>query len=303
MARLILVRVFHAVLSMALLTLFVFFLVRLTGDPAKLLLPDLTPPAVLEAFRQRLGLNEPLIVQYAIFLKSILHGDLGRSFVYNVPVTDLIAQRLPNTLILAVAGLVTTLVIGLPLGVLAAYKRGGKLDILSRWLAVVGQSAPAFWIGLLMILLFSIRLHWLPSGGTGGLLNLIMPTLTIAVKPLAGLVRLVRSSMIEVLETDYVKFLRLKGLPEREILWKHGLRNAGLTALTFVGVLTADLMTGSVVSETVFAWPGLGWLMVTSIGSGDFAVVQAVVLMFSMIYIVINLIVDLLYGVLNPRLR
>jgi peptide/nickel transport system permease protein len=303
MARLILVRVFHAVLSMALLTLFVFFLVRLTGDPAALLLPDLTPPAVMEAFREKLGLNQPLYAQYGIFLSNLLHGDLGRSFVYNVPVTDLIAQRLPNTLILAVAGLVTTLVVGLPLGVLAAYKRGGWLDVVSRWLAVVGQSAPAFWIGLLMILVFSIRLHLLPSGGTGGLPNLIMPTLTIAVKPLAGLVRLVRSSMIEVLETDYVKFLRLKGLPERQILWKHALRNGGLTALTFVGVLTADLMTGSVVSETVFAWPGLGWLMVTSIGSGDFAVVQAVVLMFSMIYIVINLLVDLLYGVLNPRLR
>lgn len=303
MARLILVRVFHAVLSMALLTLFVFFLVRLTGDPAALLLPDLTPPAVMEAFREKLGLNQPLYAQYGIFLSNLLHGDLGRSFVYNVPVTDLIAQRLPNTLILAVAGLVTTLVVGLPLGVLAAYKRGGWLDVVSRWLAVVGQSAPAFWIGLLMILVFSIRLHLLPSGGTGGLPNLIMPTLTIAVKPLAGLVRLVRSSMIEVLETDYVKFLRLKGLPEWQILWKHALRNGGLTALTFVGVLTADLMTGSVVSETVFAWPGLGWLMVTSIGSGDFAVVQAVVLMFSMIYIVINLLVDLLYGVLNPRLR
>jgi ABC-type dipeptide/oligopeptide/nickel transport system permease component len=303
MARLILVRVFHAVLSMALLTLFVFFLVRLTGDPAALLLPDLTPPAVMEAFREKLGLNQPLYAQYGIFLSNLLHGDLGRSFVYNVPVSDLIAQRLPNTLILAVAGLVTTLVVGLPLGVLAAYKRGGWLDVLSRWLAVVGQSAPAFWIGLLMILVFSIRLHLLPSGGTGGLPNLIMPTLTIAVKPLAGLVRLVRSSMIEVLETDYVKFLRLKGLPEGQILWKHALRNGGLTALTFVGVLTADLMTGSVVSETVFAWPGLGWLMVTSIGSGDFAVVQAVVLMFSMIYIVINLLVDLLYGVLNPRLR
>jgi peptide/nickel transport system permease protein len=303
MARLILVRVFHAALSMALLTLFVFFLVRLTGDPAALLLPDLTPPAVMEAFREKLGLNQPLYVQYGIFMSNLLHGDLGRSFVYNVPVTDLIAQRLPNTLILAVSGLATTLVIGLPLGVLAAYKRGGRLDVVSRWLAVVGQSAPAFWIGLLMILVFSIRLHLLPSGGTGGLPNLIMPTLTIAVKPLAGLVRLVRSSMIEVLETDYVKFLRLKGLPERQILWKHGLRNGGLTALTFVGVLTADLMTGSVVSETVFAWPGLGWLMVTSIGSGDFAVVQAVVLMFSMIYIVINLLVDLLYGVLNPRLR
>ncbi|MDX6215794.1 MAG: peptide/nickel transport system permease protein [Frankiales bacterium] len=303
MARLILVRVFHAVLSMALLTLFVFFLVRLTGDPAALLLPDLTPPDVMEAFRVKLGLNEPLYIQYGIFMSNLLHGDLGRSFVYAVPVSDLIAQRLPNTLILAVSGLVTTLVVGLPLGVLAAYKRGGRLDVASRWLAVVGQSAPSFWIGLLLILLFSVRLHILPSGGIGGLPNLILPTLTIAVKPLAGLVRLTRSSMIEVLETDYVKFLRLKGLPERQILWKHALRNGGLTALTFVGVLTADLMTGSVVSETVFAWPGLGWLMVTSITSGDFAVVQAVVLMFSLIYIVINLLVDLLYGVLNPRLR
>jgi ABC-type dipeptide/oligopeptide/nickel transport system permease component len=303
MARLVTVRLSHAILSMALLTLFVFFLVRLTGDPAALLLPDLTPPEVMEAFRVKLGLNQPLYAQYGIFLGGILRGELGTSFVFNVPVADLIAQRLPNTLILAVSALVTTLVIGLPLGVLAAYNRGGWLDVLARWLAVIGQSAPAFWIGLLLILAFSIRLHWLPSGGTGGLTNLILPTITMAVKPLAGLVRLVRSSMIEVLETDYVKFLRLKGLPERDIIWKHGLRNAGLTALTFVGVLTADLMTGSVVSETVFAWPGLGWLMVTSIGSGDFAVVQAVVLMFSMIYIVINLFVDLLYGVLNPRLR
>jgi ABC-type dipeptide/oligopeptide/nickel transport system permease component len=303
MARLVSIRVSHAVLSMALLTLFVFFLVRLTGDPASLLLPDLTPEPVKEAFRIKLGLDQPLYAQYGIFISNLFHGDLGRSFVYNVPVTDLIIQRLPNTLILAVSALITTLAIGLPLGVLAAYKRGGRVDVVSRWLAVVGQSAPAFWIGLLMILVFSIRLHWLPSGGTAGFLALIMPTATMAVKPLAGLVRLVRSSMIEVLETDYVKFLRLKGLPEREILWKHGLRNAGLTALTFVGVLTADLMTGSVVAETVFAWPGLGWLMVTSIGSGDFAVVEAVVLIFSMIYIVINLAVDLLYGVLNPRLR
>jgi len=303
MTRLISVRLSHAVLSVALLTLFVFFLVRLTGDPAALLLPDLTPPAVMEAFREKLGLNQPLYVQYGIFMGNMLHGDLGQSFVYDVPVSDLIVQRLPNTLILAISALIVTLVVGLPLGVLAAYKRGSWIDKLASGLAVVGQSAPAFWIGLLMIYTLSIRAHLLPAGGTGGILYLIMPTLTVAVKPLAGLVRLVRSSMIEVLDTDWVKFLRLKGLPENDILWKHGLRNAGLTALTFVGVLVADLITGSVVAETVFAWPGLGWLMVTSIGSGDFAVVEAVVLLFSVIYIITNLIVDLLYGVLNPRLR
>jgi peptide/nickel transport system permease protein len=303
MRRLVLVRVSHALLSMALLTLFIFFLVRLTGDPAKLLLPDLTPQDVLDRFDASLGLNKPLYEQFGMFLGNFLHGELGTSFVYNVPVSTLIVQRFPATLMLAVAALITTLVIGLPLGVLAAYKRGSWLDVVARSLAVVGQSAPSFWIGLILILLFSVRLHWLPAGGIGGPENLVMPVVVLAIKPLAGLVRLVRSSMIEVLDTDYVKFLRLKGLPERDILWKHALRNAGLVVLTFVGVLAADLLTGSVVTETVFAWPGMGWLMVESITSGDFAVVQAVVLLFSLIYIVLNLLTDLLYGWLNPKLR
>jgi len=302
-ARVVLVRIGHALLSMGLLTFIIFGLVRLTGDPTDLLLPDLSPESVREALRIKLGLHEPLIVQYGIFLSNLARGDLGTSFVFRVPVGELIAQRFPATLQLAAAALATTLVIGIPLGVMAGYRRGGWVDRAASWLAVVGQSAPAFWVGLLLVLLFAIRLKVLPPGGIGGIETFIMPAFVMALGPLAGLVRLLRSSMIEVLETDYVKFLRLKGLPERSILWKHGLRNAGLSALTFVGILSATLLTGSVVAETVFAWPGMGWLISESIISKDFAVVQGVVLVFSMVYIVVNLLTDLLYGFLNPRLR
>jgi ABC-type dipeptide/oligopeptide/nickel transport system permease component len=301
--RFVLIRVGHALLSIAMLSLFLFFILRLSGDPTNLLLPDLTPEAVRVALRAKLGLDQPLIIQYGIFLGNILRGDLGTSFVFSIPVTSLIAQRFPATLLLAASALVVTLVVGIPLGVVAAYQRGGWVDRVARWLAAFGQAAPAFWIGLLMIILFSVRLHWLPSSGIGGVPNLIMPVFVIALGPIAGLVRLLRSSMIETLDTDYVKFLRLKGLPEGRIVWKHALRNAGLTTLTFVGVLTATLLTGSVVAETVFAWPGIGWLTAQSITAGDFAVIQGVVLVFSIIYIVTNLVVDLLYGLLDPRLR
>jgi peptide/nickel transport system permease protein len=287
------VRIGHALLSMALLTLVIFGLVRLTGDPTNLLLPDLAPEEVREALREKLGLNEPLIVQYGIFLTDLTQGDLGTSFVFKVPVTHLIAQRLPATVQLAFVALIATLVVGIPLGVIAAYRRNGIIDKVASFLAILGQSAPGFWVALLLVLAFSIKLKWLPPSGRGdGIEYLVLPVIVISLGPLAGLVRLLRSSMIEVLETDYVKFLR-----------QHALRNAGLTTLTFVGILTATLLTGSVVAETVFAWPGMGWLISESIVSHDFAVVQGVVLVFSSIYILTNLIVDLLYGVLNPRLR
>lgn len=301
--RYVLVRIGHAIVSILVLTFVVFFLVRLTGDPAKALLPDLTPPEVVEAMRVKLGLDKPLYEQYLIFITGILRGDLGTSFVFRLPVSDLIAQRFPNTLMLAIAALFTVVVIGVPLGIFAAYHRGRWPDRVASWTAVIGQSVPAFWVGLILIFIFAIVLKWLPAGGTGGPANFIMPALVMAVFPLAGLVRLLRSSMIETLETDYVKFLRLKGVPERTILWKHGLRNAGLTTLTFVGLLSASLLAGSVIAETVFSWPGMGWLISESIVSKDFAVVQGVVLVFSVIYIVMNLLTDLAYGYLNPRLR
>jgi peptide/nickel transport system permease protein len=301
--RFVFARVGHALLSMLFLSVFIFGVVRITGDPTYLLLPETASEEQFERLRSQLGLDRPLIEQYAIFLGNIARGDLGHSYRHNVPVAELIRLRFPATLQLGLSALLIALVVGVPLGVYAAYWRGGWLDLGARFLAVLGQSAPAFWVGLILILIVAVRLRWLPSGGYGGFDHLLMPAFTIGFGAIAGLTRLLRSSMIDVLESDYVKFLRLKGLPEREILWKHALRNAGLTSLTFIGVLTAGVLTGSVVTETVFIWPGMGQLMSQAITSRDFAVVQGVVLMFSAVYIVINLMVDLLYAVLNPRLR
>ncbi len=301
--RVVLARVGHALLSMLLLSLFIFSVVRVTGDPTYLLLPETATQEQFDRLRTDLGLDKPLIVQYGIFLGHTLQGDLGMSYRLGVPVAELIKQRFPATLQLGLSAIALALLLGVPLGVYSAYRRGGWLDGIARVFAVLGQSAPAFWTGLILILIVAVHFHWLPSGGYGGIDHLLLPAFTIGFAAIAGLTRLVRSSMIEVLETDYVKFLRLKGVPERSILWKHGLRNAGLSAITYIGVLTAGVLTGSVVVETVFVWPGMGQLISQAITARDFAVVQGVVLMFSIVYIVANLIVDLAYAVLNPRLR
>ena len=301
--RFVLSRVGHALLSMLLLSLFIFSVVRVTGDPTYLLLPETATEEQFTRLRNELGLDRPLLEQYGIFMAKLARGDLGNSYRLNVPVMDLVRQRFPATLQLGLSALTIALIVGIPLGVYSAYKRNTWIDAFARLLAVIGQSAPSFWVGLILILVIAVRLRWLPSGGYGGIDHLILPAFTVGFHAIAGLTRLVRSSMIEVLETDYVKFLRLKGVSERSILWKHGLRNAGLSAITFIGVLTAGLLTGSVVAETVFVWPGMGQLMSQAITARDFAIVQGVVLIFSMVYIGINLVVDLLYAVLNPRLR
>ena len=296
-------RVTHALLSMALLTFVIFGVTRITGDPVDLLLPENATKAQFAALHQQLGLNKPLIDQYGIFVGNLIHGNLGQSYSFGIPVTELIRQRFPATLQLALTAIVIVLLVGVPLGIYSAYWRGGWLDRFARVIAVIGQSSPAFWVGLLLIYLFAVRLHWVPSGGYGGFTNTVLPAVTLSLVPIAGLTRLIRSNMIEVLETDYVRFLRLTGVRERSILWKHGLRNAGLSTLSYTGLLFASLITSSTVVETVFNWPGLGQLISQGILGEDFAIVQGVVLLYSALYIVVNLIVDLLIGVLNPRLR
>jgi peptide/nickel transport system permease protein len=301
--RLVLVRVSHAVSSLLLLTVLIFVATRLTGDPTNVLLPDTATPEDFARVRAQLGLDQPLVVQYFTFLGDLAHGDLGDSFTFRTPVVKLIAARAPYTVALGLSALALVLLIGIPLGIYAAYWRGGAVDGLARGVAIVGQAAPPFWVGLILIWIVAVQLRWLPAGGYAGPANLIMPAITVAAGAMAGLTRLLRSSTIEVLDTDYVKFLRLQGESERSILWKHGLRNAGLTALTFTGILMASLLTGSVVVEAVFGWPGLGQLMAQSIESRDFPVIQAVVIVFALIYIIVNLLVDLLAAVVNPRLR
>ena len=303
MVRLVLVRLSHVVLSLFFLLLMVFALVRLTGDPINFLLPPQATPETEARLRAELGLDEPLPVQFVAYLGQLSRGDLGISFRTKRPVAESVAARIPATLAMGAGAVALTVIVGLPLGIYAAYWRGSPVDAAARLVAAVGQAVPDFWVGLMLILVFAVFLRWLPSGGYGGIENLILPSITLAITSIAGLIRLLRSSMIEVLESDYVLFHRVKGLPESVILWKHALRNAGLTTLSFVGLLSAGLFTGSVLVETIFNWPGIGLLLVDGIRNRDFGIVQGVLLAYASAFIAINLVVDLLYTVLNPRLR
>ena len=253
--------------------------------------------------RTELGLDRPLIVQYFSYLGDLLHGDLGVSFQSQLSVSEMIANRLPATLELGGAALLVTFVVGIPLGLYAGYRRGSVVDRIASLLAVLGQAAPTFWIGILAVLVLAVHLGVLPAGGRGGISHLILPAVTMAWASIAGVTRLMRSSVLETLESDYIRLCRVKGMSESRVLWKHALRNAALPVLTFGGVVTAGMMTGSVVTEAVFVWPGIGRLLLDAIGSRDFPVVQGVVLVLAGVYIVVNVVVDIFYAYLNPRLR
>jgi peptide/nickel transport system permease protein len=296
-------RIAQALFALFFLVALLFVMVRATGDPAFFLTGPTASAEDRERVRRELGLDQPLHIQFGTYIGNIAQGDLGDSFRFNIPVSQLVAARLPATLKMAGAAFVLTLAVAVPLGMYAAYGRGGPIDVLARSVAGLGQAVPSFWLGLLLILLFAVRLGWLPSGGEGGLAFLVLPTITLAFEPIARLTRLLRSSVIQELGTDYVTFHRIKGVPEREIIWKHVLRNAGLTSLTFVGIMTVGFLTGSVLVETVFVWPGIGRLLVEAIESRDFNVVQGVTLLVGAAFIIGNLLVDLLYLLLNPRLR
>lgn len=296
-------RLVQAAVSLLVVLVLVFMLVRLTGDPARYLLGPNHPPEDLVRLREEMGLNDPFLDQLIAYIGDVLSGDLGYSFRLGLEVNELLLDRIGATLQMGLAALLITLLVAVPLGISAAYHRAGIVDRIARFFAALGQSVPQFWFGILLILVVSVRFDWLPSGGYGSWAHLILPALTLALEPMARVTRLLRSSMIEQLNSDYIKFHRIKGLPEHLVLWKHGLRNAGLTTLTFIGVMTASLFTGSVLVETVFVWPGIGRLLVEAISNRDFPLIQGVMLVIALGFIVINLLVDLMYMVLNPRLR
>ena len=252
---------------------------------------------------RHLGLDRPMPVQYALYVKNIFLGDFGNSVLTRRPVVEHIWERLPATLELGVMGMVLSVLIGVPLGMYSAVRRGGVVDSGARVFAVLGQSLPTFWLGLMLILFFAVVLGVLPAGGRGGLLHLILPAFTLGYFTSAAIMRLTRSSMLEVLGSDYIKFARLKGLHEQVVLWKHGLKNALLPVVTFAVMLFVQFLGGAVVTETVFAWPGLGRLILESITTRDYPIVQAGVLVLSALYLTANLMVDLLYSYLNPRIR
>ena len=303
MYRYITVRLVQAIITLVVLSLAVFLSVHATGDPALYLLGPDDGVKEYEQLKENLGLNKPLIVQYGLFLSDVVRGEFGYSHIMGRSARDLLLERAPATLQLAGVAFVLTVIVGVPLGIVSAVKRDTFLDSAGKFFAVAGIAAPSFWIAIMLILLFGAILGWLPTFGKGGIDHFILPAFVLSWHSMAGVLRLSRSSMLEVLDSEYVKFARIKGLSERLVVYKHALKNAIIPVLTFAGLTLAGLLNGSVVVEVVFAWPGIGRLMLTGIQSRDFPVVQATVLAAGLFYIVTALMVDILYAYVNPRIR
>jgi ABC-type dipeptide/oligopeptide/nickel transport system permease component len=281
----------------------VFALVHLSGDPVLLMVSPDAPPDVVATTRQALGFDRPLHEQFARYLGNAAHGDLGVSLRMNRSVTSLILERLPATLQLTLAALIIAVLVAIPAGIVSAVKRGTVVDRLAMAGAVAGQAVPIFWLALLLIALFGVRLRWLPVYGSGSLAHFVLPAVSLSTIIMGRLARLVRSSMLEVLGQDYVRTARAKGLSESRVLAVHALKNASIPIVTLLGLQFAQLLGGAVVTETIFAWPGIGRLVVEAIFNRDFPVVQGVVLVVSLIFVAVNALVDLSYAVLDPRIR
>ncbi|MEA4882978.1 MAG: ABC transporter permease [Clostridia bacterium] len=302
MFRYVAKRILFAALTILGVVTIVFVLQRTTGDPIATLLPPDVPLEEQAKLRSALGLDQPIHVQYGKFLAGLVGGDLGYSYRQGAPALGLVLERVPSTFKLAFAGMLVATAIGIPAGVLAAVYRGTVGDRIVMSLALVGQAMPVYWTGILLILLFSVRLRWLPVISDGGFVSMIMPALAVGGYSAARIARMTRSSMLEVLRTDYVRTARSKGLRNNVVIVEHALRNALIPIVTVLGMEFGSLMGGSVIVESVFAWPGVGRLAVNAIMGRDYPVVQAVVVVVSAIFVLINLGVDLTYGLLDPRI-
>jgi peptide/nickel transport system permease protein len=301
--RYIVGRFAQALVSLFVVSVVVFALVRLSGDPIQIMAPPEASQADIATMRAHLGLDRPWPVQYWWFVSRAVQGDFGQSIRFRRPAMDLVLERYGATLELG--GLAVLIVIGvaIPVGVYAAVRRGRPLDYVARAFAALGQAVPPFWLGLLLVLVFGVLLQVLPTSGRGSPLHIVLPGITLGWFAVAGLMRLTRSSMLDVLGSEYVKLARIKGLPERQVIWKHAFKNAALPVVTFAALLFVALLNGSIITETVFSWPGLGLLVIEAVDSRDYPIVQAVVLCLSAMYIGVNLLVDVLYAYLNPKIR
>jgi peptide/nickel transport system permease protein len=303
MRRYVLKRLVTGLVCLIGVSLIVFVAVRLTGDVTELLLPQDAKQEDFERLRAELGLDKPIPVQYFIFIKEAVRGNFGRSTRWTRPASELVLSRIPATLQLGSFALLIAITFGLVAGVTSARNRGSPFDLIVRIGALFGQSMPSFWLGLMFILIVAVQLRLLPTSGRGGLQHLILPALTLAAYPIAAMSRLSRSAMLNVLGSDYIKMARVKGNPEWRVVWKHGLKNAAIPVVTLAGLQLAYVMGSAVIVETVFAWPGIGKLIIDAVFARDYAVVQAGICLMSSIYIVINIGVDMLYGLLDPRIR
>ena len=296
-------RVGQSFITVLLVTLIIFLIVRLVGDPTHLMLPPEATEADRDLLRHEMGLDKPVIVQYGVYLMELLRGHLGMSYRFAQPAGAVVLQAIGPTLYLTLSSLALGIALGVPLGVIGAVKRGGAIDQFARVFAVIGQAGPPFLFSLLFIRLFSIGLGWLPTGGYGGFRYLALPAIALGWYSAAGIMRLTRSSMSEVLDSEYIKLARIKGVPQRVIVYRHALRNALLPVVTFTTLQFGILMGGAVSVEFVFAWPGVGRLILESISNLDYTVVQAVVTIGALIFTMVNLGVDILYAAIDPRIR
>lgn len=304
MQRFILMRLLQAIMVLAVVSVVAFALGHAGGNPLDAILPDDADAEVRAELEEFWGINEPLHVQYFTYVGNAVRGDFGQSFKYpRFSVAELIRDRFMATIQLAGAGILVAVVIGLPIGVLTATYRDTVFDWTGKVVALLGQSLPVFWLGIILMWIFAVQLDWFPTSGKGGIKHLILPAVSIGWFQVAAMLRLVRSSMLDVLDSEYVKLARIKGLPERKIIWKHCLRNAAIAPLTYFAITLGSLMVGSVSIETVFQWPGLGFLLFNAARSSDYALLQGIMLTFTTIYIVANLLVDIAYAYLDPRIR
>ena len=302
-SRTLAARLGRAVLTIWLVVTVVFIILRLSGDPVRLLLPPNAEPARVEALRTELGLDQSIPVQYVRFWQQIARGNFGESLRFHQPAMDLVLERFPATIKLALTAFLIATVFGLLIGSTAAFTRGSVWDRSAMATMSVLQSAPSFFLGIMLILIFSVRLSWLPTSGYGAFDQLILPAVTLSVLTMASLARMSRASLLEVLRADYIRTARAKGFGERVIWLRHALRNASLPIITVFGIELAELLTGAVIVETVFAWPGVGRLAVDAVSTRDYPVVQSAVLVIALIFIGINLLLDLSYPLLDPRIR
>ena len=286
-----------------LVALTVFSLGHLTGDPVRLMVPDTATEKEMADLRHELGLDRPLYVQFVDFVASAMRGNLGTSLRYRKPALSLVLDRMPATVELSVAAMVIALLVAIPSGIISALRPGSWSDGITSVVSVMGQALPAYWIGIMLIILFAVRLGWLPAQGRGGIDSLVLPSVTLGLWPMARIARVLRSSVLDVLHEDYVRTARAKGAAERSVLLRHVLRNASIPAVTMVALTFGIILGGTIITESVFAWPGIGRLALEAVYNRDFPLVQATVLVVAVIFVFINFFLDLGYAALDPRIR
>ncbi|MEK5163669.1 ABC transporter permease [Paenibacillus sp. FSL R5-0527] len=303
MAKYLIRSLLQVIPVLLIITLIVFILVHVTGDPVSMLLPDTATPEDREVLRVALGLDQPVWVQYKIFVSNLLQGDFGDSFRYGQTALPIVLERLPASFELAAASMAVACCLSIPLGIWSAVRRNSFLDLLISGISVLGKAMPSFWVGIMLILLISVELEWTPVSGRGGLSHLILPALTLGSGIAAEMTRLIRSSFLDIIGQDYIRTARSKGLREIIVLGKHALRNALIPVVTISGLQFTNLLSGSLVTETVFSWPGMGQLLVQAINTHDMAIIQAAVFVIAFIVILINLFTDITYKLLDPRIK